>query len=121
MNTVLDPVQCLKDYIHRTDSVRPRDTKPLFLSLNPPYKALKADTVGNILEDAIQLVGLKDQGFTAKSFRPTGATLAMDAGILPETAMQVGRWKTKEVFMGHYVYPRLPKNYTEKILGSMDA
>ena len=59
VNTVLDPVQCLKDYIHRTDSVRPRDTKPLFLSLNPPYEALKADTAGNILEDAIQLVGLR--------------------------------------------------------------
>ena len=70
-----------------------------------------------ILDKAIQLVGLRDQGLTAKSFRPTGAMLAMAVGVLPET----GRCKTKEVFMNHYVYPRLLKNYTEKILGSQDS
>ena len=112
-NRILDPVQCLKDYIDRTCEMRPSDTKPLFISLKPPNKALKADTIGYILEEAICLVGLKDRGFTA--------TLAMNAGILPETAMQVGRWKTKEVFFNHYVYPRLPKNYSEKILGSQES
>ena len=109
------------DYIQATNSVQPNDTKQLLLSLNPPYKALKADSVARVLDEAIQLAGLKDQGFSAKSFRPTGATLAMAAGVLPDTAMQIGRWKTKEVFMNHYVYPRLPKNYTEKILGSQES
>lgn len=100
--------------------MRPCDNKPLFISLKQPYKALKSDTIGNYLEESISLAGLKDCGFTAKSFRPTGATLAMDAGICPETAMQIGRWKTKEVFFNHYVYPRLPKNYTEMIPGSQE-
>ena len=49
-NFYLDPLKCLKDYIARTQDMRPCDTKPLFISLIQPYKALKSDTIGHILE-----------------------------------------------------------------------
>ena len=57
-NSVLDPVKCVKDYIDRTQEMRPSDTKPLFISLKKPYKTLKSDTIGHILEETIMLVGL---------------------------------------------------------------
>ena len=114
-NHYIDPVSCLQCYIHRTQSVRPSDTKPVFLSLKAPFKAISSSTVANILDEVITLAGLSDKGFSAKSFRPTGATLAVNSGILPETVMQIGRWKTKEVFMNHYVYPNAPKSYTENL------
>ena len=62
------------------------------------------------------MAGLADQGFLAKSFRPTGATIAVNSGVLQETVMQIGRWKTKEVFLNHYVYPNAPQSYTTNLL-----
>ena len=100
---VMDPVCCLRVYIDKTAKFRKGPENALLLSLKTPYKAISADTVGSILEDSIKMAGLADQGFTAKSFRPTGATIAVSQGILPETVMKVGRWKTKEVFLNHYV------------------
>ena len=65
------------------------------------------------------MTGLADKGFLAKSFRPTGATIAVNSGVLPETVVQIGRWKTKEVFLNHYVYPNAPQSYTKICLSEM--
>ncbi len=115
-NPVMDPAECLKCYIDRTSDVRPKDSLPVFISLKAPYKAVGSDTIGNILEDAIDRAGISNQGFSAKSFRPTGATNAVALGILPETVMKIGRWKTSEVFLNHYVYGRVPSTYTSQML-----
>jgi len=111
-----DPISCLKMYIERTEQFRQGDYRPLFIALNAPYKHISADTVANILQDSITAAGLSDQGFSAKSFRPTGATQAVSIGTLPETVMKIGRWKTKEVFLNHYVYGQVNKEYTDKLL-----
>ncbi|MEW8544181.1 MAG: hypothetical protein AB2693_11665 [Candidatus Thiodiazotropha sp.] len=115
-NIVMDPVTCLHTYIDRTTPMRPADSKPLFLTLTTPYKAISSNTVSNILDEVISLAGLANRGFSAKSFRPTGATHAVNSGIAPETVMQIGRWKTREVFLNHYVYPRAPQSFTSDIL-----
>ena len=102
-NDVLsDPVECLRLYVERPQEFMPKDTNPLFSTLKQPYHALSSDTIGNILEEAISAAGLSSLGYSAKSFRPTAATMAVQKGMLPETAMQLGRWKTKEVFFNHY-------------------
>ena len=113
---IMDPVQCLKVYIRKTDTCRQGPDYPLFLSLKAPYKAITADTVGSILEQSIHLAGL--DGFTAKSFRPTGATAAVSQGVISETVMKVGRWKTKEVFLNHYVYGKVPVGFTTNLLSN---
>ncbi|KAH3807972.1 hypothetical protein DPMN_136320 [Dreissena polymorpha] len=64
-------------YIERTQGCRSKECVSLFLTLRAPYHAIAADTVANILEDAIKRAGLQGQGFTEKSFRPTGATNAV--------------------------------------------
>ena len=57
-DSVMDPVSCLRAYIDRTADHRPMDTKPLFLTLNAPYKALSSDTISKILDEVIKLAGL---------------------------------------------------------------
>ena len=52
-NRILDPGQCLNDYMDRTCELRPSETKPLFIFLKPQYKTLKADTIGHVFEEAI--------------------------------------------------------------------
>ena len=88
---------------------------PVFLSLKAPFQAIKPETVARELQRAIDLTPLKGKGFTPKSFRPSSATAAVQSGISPETAMQIGWWKTQEVFFTHYVYPRAPAAYTDMV------
>ena len=112
-DVLCDPVSCLKMYIQRTEAVRP-PTKPVFLPLRPPYKQLAGRTVAQILNGVIALVGLKGQ-YTAKDFRPSGATAAIAQGYDPETVMKLGRWKTRSVFFDHYVHSVTPADYVDKV------
>ncbi|XP_072050326.1 uncharacterized protein [Amphiura filiformis] len=111
----LNPVRALKDYIEVTQSVRPKDN-PVFLSLSQPYGPITAATVAGILNEAIQLAGLGNKGFSAKSFRPTGATVAIETGCDPEITMRQGRWKTRSVFFDHYVHSQPPQSMSCDIL-----
>ena len=110
----LDPVLTLKNYIERTKYIR---TKPnaVFLSLKSPFQPLSARTVARILEKAIILAGLGKQGFTAKCFRPTGATSAVEAGLNPDYIRKVGRWKNQETFETHYVHSKPVVSFTDSI------
>ena len=80
-----------------------------------PYNALSSQSVRNILNESIELVGLPRNTYSAKCFRPTGATAAVAAGVDPETVMKIGRWKTTSVFFEHYVHSRTPKDLTDNI------
>ena len=116
----LDPVSTLKCYMDRTDHIRSSvPGKPVFLTLQAPYTALSADSVGNILEDAISLAGLSHCGYTAKNFRPTGATFAIQLGYDAEMVMRIGRWKTRSVFFEHYVHSQVPEDYSANILNGL--
>ena len=86
----VDPVCALRCYIDRTKYMRPEDN-PLFIALKAPFKAISVKTVSCILDKAIDLAGLGGMGFSAKSYRPTGATRAIDAGLNLDVVMKVGR------------------------------
>ena len=113
----LDPVGTLRCYVERTAAIRSQSSdNAVFLPLQAPFHAIKASTISTILVDAIKEAGLEGQGYSAKSYRPTGATLAIGSGQSPEIVMKVGRWKTASVFYGHYVHTQTPATFTEAIL-----
>ena len=82
-NQVVCPVLVLKAYMRRTEHVVGSDGQ-VFVSLNKPYSGLTVSGISGILNKAVELVGLKEQGFSAKCFRPSGATNAVEAGVAPE-------------------------------------
>lgn len=110
----VDPVDALKVYIARTEPFRKNNE--LFIQLQAPYSAICAATVGKILDEAILLAGLPTSEFSAKSFRPTGATIAMEEGHNAADVMKVGRWKTQAVFFEHYVHNKTPASFTNSII-----
>ena len=113
----VDPVHALECYIKRTESFRAGvANSPLFVTLVKPYKALEASSISRILNEAIDRAGLGSKGFTAKCFRPTGATNAINFGLSPDMARYVGRWRCASTFEKHYVHTQLPKDYCEKML-----
>ena len=99
----LDLVLALSCYIEHTRNVRPSSC-PLFLTLNQPFRVIRASTVSSVLEKSISLAKLDNMGFTVKSFRPTGTTKAIESDIPADSVRRIGRWKSKEVFKEHHVH-----------------
>ena len=116
-DTVIDPVQTLKDYINKTELVRSETTNsPVFLTLQRPYKHLTATGIAAVLSTAIKMAGLAGQGFTPRSFRPTGAQAAVDNQTDPKTAQYHGRWRSESIFYTHYVHAKPPKDFSSKLM-----
>jgi hypothetical protein len=113
----LDPVSALCVYMQCTRLIwQSIPGKPVFLSLRRPFHGISANSISGILHAAIKEAGLANKGYTAKCFRPTGATCAIDADIHPDKARHVGRWASQEVFEKHYVHTRLPMDYVDNML-----
>ena len=113
---IIDPAQTLISYMKRTEKVAPHENSPVFVSLKKPYKGVNAQTVAKVLEKSIELAGLDKQLYSAKCFRPTGATRAVESGLDPDKVRRIGRWKTSSVFFEHYVHDRTPASFTDTVL-----
>jgi hypothetical protein len=112
-----NPVLSLQDYIKATSVQRSSvPYNPVFLTLNKPYHAIDASTMSAILCQAIKLAGLSSPPYTAKSFRPTGATHAIDSGLHPDVARHIGRWRSQDTFEKHYVHTKVPASYVPNLL-----
>ena len=111
----LDPVKTLQDYLSCTKDIKSTD-RAVFLTLRRPHHAIDSSTVAGILEEAIIKAGLGNQGYSAKSFRCTGAMAAIECGVEPHVVMKLGRWKTSEVFYEHYVHSKPPSQYSVELL-----
>ena len=94
------PVRAVERYMKVTEHlVAGRSTAPDFLTLYKPHSGLSVAGVAFVLNRAIELVGLKNQGFSAKCFRPTCATVAIEAGFDKDVVRTVCRWRSAET---HY-------------------
>ena len=100
----------------RTKECRKEALGAVFLTLIKPFRAISGSTVSNILGNAIQLAGLEGQGYSAKFFRPSGATAAVACGHDYEKVRKLGRWKTETVFLDHYVHVKPDPKITKDVL-----
>jgi hypothetical protein len=111
----LDPVLALKAYMDRTAHMRALAKGAVFLTLTRPFHSVTASVVARILNSVIKLAGLDGRGFSAKSFRPTGATIAVAQGFDVDKVRRLGRWKTQSVFLEHYVHNNIDKCYIDDV------
>ena len=118
-SVLTDPILCLKVYFQKSERLMPKTTRiPVFVALKPPFKAISAQTVSQILNKSIKESGLSTATFTAKCFRPSATTAAVLMGADPNTTRMRGRWKNDTAFNEHYSYPLSKTNISEKILES---
>ena len=115
-NNLLDPVSALQTYISRTVTQRPNPVASFFITLQPPFRALRISTMAKVMEEAIRSVGLGNQGLSVKDFRHTGATAAIDSGLHPDIVMKTGRLKKARHFCYHYVHSKPLEEYTHDYL-----
>ena len=110
----LCPVAALKAYMGRTAAMA-EASGAVFISLSSPFKAISSQSVANILNETLTRAGLYPT-YTAKDFRPTGATIQVREGVDPKTVMKMGRWKTDTVFFEHYVHSEPPQEFADNVL-----
>ena len=115
----LCPVEAVRCYLRRTRSCRTPDG-PVFISLRQPYGGLSAEAIRQVLNESIAAAGLPRHLYSAKCFRPTGATQAVACGFDPNIVQRIGRWKTTSVFFEHYVHSKVPVNYSDNVLEIKD-
>lgn len=108
------PVQAFHQYQQSVAQHGFHSSRPVFLTLNKPVRGLSAAGVASVLNEALKLSG--QSALSAKSFQPTGATLAVDAGVHPDAVRALGRWKNRDCFEFHYVHSRPAKSVTDSIL-----
>lgn len=113
---LLCPVNCLRTYLEKTHDIRDNTLRPVFISLTRPFAAIKADAVAKILRSVIFDAGLDVSIFSAKYFRPTGASVLIESGENPELVRKLGRWKCSSVFYEHYVHRTTPTSVIETLL-----
>ena len=114
---VMCPVSALSAYMSRTAPVAPHPCDPVFVALRRPFKALSAQAVASVLNATLAMCNMHE--YSAKDFRPTGATLQVRGGVDPKTVMKVGRWKTESVFFDHYVHSEPPAEFSDNVLLSV--
>ena len=74
----------------------------LLLSLKPPYKPLKSDTIGSITKRLLEAHGIPPKFWGAHSTRGAGVGLMKALGLTAEEVCEIGRWKGVEAFTQHY-------------------
>ncbi|KAH3736972.1 hypothetical protein DPMN_043548 [Dreissena polymorpha] len=85
---------------------------PVFISLSATFGPIRDSAIAKVLEEGIKLAGLEGQGYSAKSFRPTVVTTAVENHV----DRKVGRWNNSEVFFAHYVHSKPPQDFTAGLL-----
>ena len=112
----LCPVQTLKEYMRRNEQVNPSFNLPVFTPLNYPFSRLTAGAIASVLNKAIELMGLADLGYSAKSYHPTGATVAVQGKLNADSVHAVSCWNNRECFEEHYVHSKPDVSMTDVIL-----
>ena len=115
---IICPVKTLQAYLCRTEQFVKEQNAPVFLTLNMPYAALSAAGVADTLNKSIEEAGLKNSGYSARSFRPTGATAYVTSGVENHITRTIGRWKSEECFNSNYVYPLSSVSATDKLFSA---
>ena len=97
----ISPWDLLATYVHRT-SAQGQSGGPVFLALQPPFKALSADSLNRLTKDFLLSQGLSPQ-WGAHSTRGAGVAFYKSLGLSSEQVCEIGAWKDVKSFSSHYL------------------
>ena len=96
------PWQLLQKYVRMTHNQVPPGA-PLFISLKPPFIALKANSLGSLTRRALAQLGVNTSVWKPHSTRGAGVTMLKQLGLSSEEVCEIGKWKNVAAFTSHYL------------------
>lgn len=77
---------------------------------------LKPNSISRLLKEACVAADMPDR-YSARNFRPGGATRGLAAGLPLDLVMHIGRWRDANTVYGHYLRSAATVNTTDALLG----
>ena len=102
---ILDPLQCLKTYLERTNHLRPSEGNNLFVSISRPYKPIVSSTIAGWIKKLLAKVGVDTEIWTAHSTRGAATSKALSVGVSVKTILDSANWSSAGTFKRFYNRP----------------
>ena len=97
----LCPWSVLQHYVRLTARLVPPGSQ-VFISLQPPFKALSANSLGSVTKKVLQKYGISPE-WGPHSTRGAGVQFYKALGLSSEEVCQLGAWKNVQSFTSHYL------------------
>ena len=98
----LCPWKLLQAYVALTHNCVSQGSE-VFITTKPPYRALKANSIGSLTRNALQKLGVNTQLWKPHSTRGAGVTMFKRLGFTSEEVCEIGKWKNVGAFTSHYL------------------
>ena len=108
-------VQCLDEYITRTELIRENteeEEKLLVLSYHYPHKAVQSATLARYVKNFLGMAGIDLTVFSAHSTRSASSSKANNIGLSLKDIAKAAGWKSGNTFQKFYQFP-IRKNFGE--------
>jgi hypothetical protein len=99
--TVVCPIICLKDYIERSNSLVTL-VENIFITLTPPYRASKPNTLAKHLKEVLSLIGVDTDSFKAPSYWSASTSKALAKGVSTDLILSRATWASEKTFCKFY-------------------
>ena len=118
----LCPVECFRQYLKLSRSVRPviPSSLPdkLFISFRRPHKPVTSTTLGRWLRTFMSAAGIDSQIFKAHSVRGASTTAAANAFVPLSTIMSMADWSSDSTFRTFYYKPLFNSDFATGVLSA---
>ena len=92
---------------------------PVLLTLNAPFRAISADTVGSITKRFLNENGIPSNIWGPHSTRGAGVGFLKKLGLSGDEVCEIGKWKSVESFCSHYQRLGAQEKVEEKIVRAL--
>ena len=104
INSNLCPVNTMKAYIERTNSLRVSENS-LFLTAVPKHHPATASTIARWIKTGLAKAGIDTNIFKAHSVHSASTSAAVDAGISISEILEAADWSSASIFEKFYHQP----------------
>jgi hypothetical protein len=124
-NVKLCPVNCLNEYLNRTELIRenlPKKTteknnpRLLLLSYRHPHLPVGQSTIARYCRSALEQCGIDIKTFSAHSTRHSSTSKAEGLGVTTKELCRAAGWRSDSSFRRHYKMPLKGKRMSDTLL-----
>ncbi|KAI9560527.1 reverse transcriptase [Daphnia sinensis] len=106
----LDPVECLKCYISKTEGFRKdSNSELLFISSVGQHNPVKSQTISNWIKSVLKVSGIDVGVFSSHSTRGAAASKAVAVGASLDSVLSAGHWASSSTFKKFYHREKEPE------------
>jgi len=98
----LCPVNCIKQYLGRRNTLINEQAGPLFITYGRPHHFASKDSLARWVKEAMKMAGIDVDTFKPHNTRSASNTNALNSGILLKEVLKRGQWRNASTFFLYY-------------------